>query len=83
MIFDFYKNHKTEFEIVVFLAFAAIRSILQKQPYTKITNEYLIGRMSGNSGKGEPVNPLLVKYTSRYRLDKIKNELQLSWGLTL
>ncbi|HMT75796.1 MAG TPA: hypothetical protein PKA77_17110 [Chitinophagaceae bacterium] len=83
MIFDFYKNEKTEFEIVVFLAFAAIRSILQKQPYTKITNEYLIGRMSGNSAKGEPVNPLLTKYTSRYQLDKIKSELQLNWGLNL
>lgn len=83
MIFDFYNNDKSEFEIVVFLAFAAIRSILQKQPYSKITNDYLIGRMSGNSGKGQPVNPLLVKYTNRYQLDKIKIELQNNWGLKL
>jgi len=83
MIFDFYKNEKTEFEIITFLAFAAIRSILQKQPYIKITNDYLIGRMSGNSGKGEPINPLLTKYTSRYQLDKIKRELEINWGLKL
>lgn len=83
MIFDFYKNEKSEFEIVVFLAFAAIRSILQIQAYSKITNDYLIGRMSGNNGKGEPVNPLLTNYTSRYQLDKIKKELQLNWGLKL
>ncbi|MBK6936360.1 MAG: hypothetical protein IPH18_05365 [Chitinophagaceae bacterium] len=62
MIFDCYKNEKSEFEIVAFLAFAAIRSILQKQSYSKITNEYLIGRMSGNSGKGEPINLGLIKY---------------------
>lgn len=83
MIFDFYNNEKSEFEIVVFLAFAAIRSILQKQPYIKITNDYLIGRMSGNSGKGESINPLLTKYTSRYQLDKIKRELEINWGLKL
>ena len=83
MIFDFYKNEKSEFEIVTFLAFAAIRSIIQKQAYTKITNDYLIGRMSGNKGKGDSINPLLAKYTSRYQLDKIKQELENNWGLKL
>jgi len=39
--------------------------------------------MSGNSGKGEPINPLLTKYTSRYQLDKIKRELEINWGLKL
>ena len=82
-IFDFYKNNKTEFEVITFLAFAALRSILQRQPYTKITNEYLIGRMAGNSTAGEPLPNDLFKYNNRYQLDKIKLELQLSWGLKL
>ena len=67
--------NKTEFEIVVFIAFAAIRSILQRQPYTKITNEYLIGRMAGNSKAGEPIPDRLFKYNKRHQLDKIKMEL--------
>ena len=81
MIFDFYKNKKSEFEIVCFLAFASLKSIIQKQVYKKITNEYLLNRMSGNSKSGAYINPLLKKYSNRYQLDKIKTELQLNWGL--
>jgi len=81
MMFDFYKNKKTDFEIVCFLAFASLKSIIQKQVYKKITNEYLLNRMSGNSKNNNCINPLLKKYSNRYQLDKIKTELQLSWGL--
>lgn len=83
MIFDFYKNDKTEFEVITFISFAAIRSIIQKQGYTKITNDYLIGRMSGNSKAGEPIPNNIFKYNNRYQIDKIKKELQLNWGLKL
>lgn len=81
MMFDFYKNKKSEFEIVCFLAFSALKSIIQTQELKKITNEYLLSRMSGNSKTGEDINHLLLKYTSRYQLNKIKDELQLNWGL--
>lgn len=83
MIFDFYENKKTEFEVVTFLAFAALKSIIQKQGYTKVTNEYLIGRMAGNCRKGEPLPDWIFKYNNRYQLDKIKKELQINWGLKL
>src|SRR4051812_17202517 len=66
IIFDFYKNSKTEFELITFMAFAAIRSILQRQGYCKITNEYLIGRMACNSSKGLPIPDSLMKYNNRY-----------------
>ena len=49
MLIDFHINQKEEFEVVTFLAFAAIKSIIQKQKYTKITNKYLLGRMVGNA----------------------------------
>lgn len=81
MIFDIYKNKKSEFEIVCFIAFSAIKSIIQKQKFKKITNEYLLSRMSGYSKTCKDINPLLKKYASRYQLTKIKEELQLSWGL--
>ena len=83
MLFDYYGNSKTEFEVITFIAFAAIRSILQRQPYTKITNEYLIGRMAGNNKPGEPIPDGILKYNNRYQLDKIKLDLQLNWGLKL
>ncbi len=83
MIFDFYKNYKTEFEVVTFLAFAAIRYILKQQAYIKMPNDYLVGRMSGNNKQGEPICEELMKYNNRYQLDKIKKELQLNWGLKL
>lgn len=83
MLFDFYKNEKTEFELVCFLAFCALKSIIQKQPYLKITNEYLLARMAGQARKGSYPPVYLHKFNNRYQLDKIKNELQLNWGLKL
>lgn len=82
-ILDFYKNTKTPFEVVCFLTFAGIRSILQKQPYTKITNDYLLGRMAGNKSKEEPLPKWIIPFANRYQLDKIKSELQDNWGLKL
>ena len=41
IVFDFFENSKTEFEIISFLAFCAVRSMLQKKPFYKATNEYL------------------------------------------
>jgi len=81
MLFDFYFNKKTEFEVVCFLAFSALKSIIQKQVYKNIKNNYLLSRMSGNSTTSEDIDPLLKHYASRYQLDKIKKELQLKWGL--
>jgi hypothetical protein len=81
MMFDFYGIKKTEFEIVCLLAFSALKSIIQKQGYKNIKNNYLLSRMSGNSTTSEDIDPLLKHYASRYQLDKIKKELQLNWGL--
>lgn len=83
MVFEFYNEDKTVFEIVTFLAFAAIRSIIQKQGYSIISNQYLLSRMSGNSLKDEPISSSLLMYNNRYQLGKIKEELQLNWGLKL
>jgi hypothetical protein len=83
ILFDFYKNNKSDFEVVTFLAFAAIRSILQKQAYSKITNQYLLSRMAGGTSKDADLPDCLIPYNNRYQLDKIKTELQLHWGLKL
>lgn len=85
IIFDFYKNDKSEFEIVCFLAFAALRSIIQTKPYCKITNGFLLARMAGlrSSKDITRIPDAIKKYDNRYQLDKIKKELQNAWGLKL
>jgi len=85
MIFDFHSKDKTEFEIVCFLAFVAIRSVLQVKPYVKLTNDFLIARMAGMSNAKELhlLPQSLKNYYNRYQLDKIKSELQNNWGLVL
>jgi len=105
IVFSYFENHKTDFEIVTFLAYAAIRSIIQTKPYVRITNDFLIARMAGyptissacnsvfsndykrNKIYGKKilynVPPLIKNHSTRYRLDKIKSELQAHWGLKL
>lgn len=81
IIFDFYLNSKTQFEIDCFLCFAGIRSILQRKPFTKIVNSYILARMAGNAGVDDELPEWISKYQHRYHLDKVKTELQLNWGL--
>lgn len=83
MLFGFYSNQKTEFEIFTFLAFAALKSIIQKQAYIKCTNIYLLSRITGNSKVIEEINlpDWVFKYNNRYQLDKVKKELRINWGL--
>jgi len=88
ILFDFYQNKKTEFEIIIFCAYAATRSIIGKKPFIKVTNEFLIARMFGYASIADmPASFKLrkeyKKYTQRYTLDKIKKELTDNWGLKL
>jgi hypothetical protein len=80
-LFDFYENEKTQFEIDSFLAFSAIRSIIQKDACKKITNGYLLSRMAGLAKKSDSLPERLKKYKSRHHIDKLKIELELNWGL--
>lgn len=99
MIFDFYKNYKTEFDISCFLAFAAIKSILGKKDYCKTNKELIIARIFGynsiNDLQYSNIKPdrynkdktkkyeLFLKYSKRYQIDKILNQLQTDWNLRL
>ncbi|NVO21696.1 MAG: hypothetical protein HXX13_18495 [Bacteroidetes bacterium] len=84
-LMDFYTNPKSEFEIDSFLAFCGMRSILQKKAYCKITNEYLLARMAGlTSPMNDQKLPIMVtKYQKRYQIDKLREQLQINWGLKL
>ncbi len=81
---DFYKNHKSDFEIACLTAFLAIKSIIGTKPYCKMNNAYLWARMSGNSKAMKEVNELsdnVKKYANEYQTGKIKNALREDWNL--
>jgi hypothetical protein len=84
VLFDFYKNHKTNDEIAVLLAYLAIKSIIGKKPYDKCTDNYLIARMGGYRKIEDMPDPLpdpLRQYNTVYRKRKIKKALQLDWNV--
>lgn len=84
VFWDYYKNDKTEFEKVTLLGFLAIKSILQKKAYCKITNNYWLSRMDGKAKSIEDYNQLsssIKKYANEYQTKKIKSELRDYWSL--
>lgn len=86
LLFDFFKNDKSEFDVAVFLGFVAIKSIIGKKPYIKITNDYLLARMFGYNSVIELADEgsgYFCKYSKRYHLDKVKAKLESSYGLKL
>lgn len=84
IFFDFYQNDKTEFEKVTLLGFIAIKSILQKKSYCKITNNFWLSRMDGKASSIKEIYELsepIKKYAVHYQLRKIKAELERNWKL--
>ena len=80
---DYHNNEKTEFEVISLLAFLAVKSIVQNNPFAKITNEYLLSRMAGNTNKVEldTIPKEILNYNTEYKMRKIKHELQVNWGV--
>ena len=84
IFWDFIKNEKTEFEKITLLGFLAIKSILQKKSYCKITNKFWLSRMDGKAKAVSDTSNLsdsILKYAVHYQLRKIKAELERSWNL--
>ncbi len=83
MLLNFRDNPKNDFEVESFLGFCAIRSILQKQPYFKLTKDYLVARMAGMSTMSEHTiaNDNITKYQKRHHFSKLIKELSDHWGL--
>jgi len=85
LLFNFYQEHKTDHEIAVLMAFLAIKSILGKKSYCRITNEYLLCRMAGCGSIKEMTElpEYLKRYTARRTMNGLKNDLQRHYGLRL
>lgn len=83
-LFEFLKEEKPEFKQACFLAFLALRSIIQNKSFCKIDNKFLLSRMDGKPKAVKALTELseaILKYASEYQTVKIKRALVETWGL--
>lgn len=80
--FEYYKNNKSEFDLMQFAAHAALVSIIGENSYCKTNKEMIVARMFGYaSPKAVPdrlpanIAPLYKKYQNRYHMDKLLKRL--------
>lgn len=81
---DFNTDSKTEWENVVLLAFLGVRSIIGDKPHCRITYDFLFSRMAGERNMLENMNDLpeiLKKYNTDHYRKKIREDLELNWGM--
>jgi hypothetical protein len=88
MLFDYYKNEKSENDIIYLSAFLGIKSIIGTKPYCKTNKRMIHARMFGyNTPKELPAQKFLSerekKLQIRWHMDKILLELQMNWFLKL
>lgn len=84
-----FQDEKTEFELMVFSFYCAVRSMVGTKPYYKGGDDFWIARAFGyptiEEYKNENPTPgekdMRAKYSKRYWLDKIKLTLQNDWHL--
>ena len=62
ILWDFYKNKKTEFDIACFCAFCAIKSILGSKEYVKSNKGMVIARMFGDAKQN-----VKIEYPDEFR----------------
>ena len=82
LLFDFRDNEKAELEIAQLMAFTAIKSIIGKKKYGKTNKSHILARMFGYASvKDVPENPcdFYKKYSKRYHIDRIIQQLELHW----
>ena len=85
LTFEFYDSPKTDNEISVLLSFLAMKSILGKKSFCRITTAFLLCRMAGYSTISEmsELPEQLKKYRSRWHLDCLKSALRNHYGLKI
>lgn len=83
MFFEYRDEVKTEKEYLTLLAFLALKSILGNKPYIKLGNDFFISRIDGHLKKAAPgkISKEVKKWSSDYKLQRLKSELIQSWGL--
>lgn len=89
LLFDVRDNEKSEFELMQFAAYVAVKSIIGRKEYCKTNKAHILSRMFGYSSIKEVpdkfesgiLNDLFKKYNHRYHMDRIIQALEAKWGL--
>lgn len=89
LLFEFRDNDKTEFEMMQLLCYQSIKSIIGKNEYAFTNKKHILARMFGfKSTKEIDLNilsknnkVLFAKFEKRHHIDKLINEMQLSWEI--
>jgi hypothetical protein len=88
LLFTFRDNDKSEYELIQFVGYIAINSILGKRITVKTNKAHIVCRMFGYSSvKHLPeelpksIAELYNRYTKRYHIDKLLMNLELNWKL--
>lgn len=83
MYFEYLNEVKTEKEYLTLLAYLALKSIVGNKPYIKMGNDFFLSRMDGYMKKVTPgrLSKEVKKWSSNYKLQRLKSELIQSWGL--
>lgn len=78
-----HKGENESFERVAFLAYLALKSIIQKQTYKNIQVDYWFSRMDGHSGKvpWDEISPQVREWNTRRKRERIINELEDRYGM--
>jgi len=92
ILFDFYKHDKDQWQLAQFAAYIAIGSIIGATGigYKATNKQMILARMFGySSHKAMPeiLNPLVKelmdKYSIRYWMDKLLQQLELNWKIKI
>lgn len=88
LLFDFRDNDKSEFELIQFVAYIAVNSILGKKTFVKTNKPHIVCRMFGYSSvkhlpekMPKEIKDLYSKYSNRYHIDKVLQFLELNWNV--
>jgi hypothetical protein len=90
LLFEFRDNDKSEFDLMQFAVYIAIRSILGKKSYCKTNKEMIICRSFGYASKKHLpakmhpiIKELFSKYMKRYHINNLIESLKLNWKVLI
>lgn len=77
LFWQFYNEYKTDMDKITLLAYLAIKSIVGKRPFAKVTNQNLIySRMAGYTHIQGALPEEILAYCTRRKFENIKTDLK-------
>lgn len=77
LFWQFYNEYKTDMDKITLLAYLAIKSIVGKRPFAKVTNQNLIyRRMAGYTHIQGALPEEILAYCTRRKFENIKTDLK-------